>query len=182
MAVVDSRGNRRVAAHLFRGVDVFGLEENAQVHLHLDMHDAPLPAAYVGLLDDHPAALVELAQDAPGVVCVLLQMALQARNALLGGVDPDFTGHGRERLRLQVGRDKIRVGPEAEFLHSVRGAGVLVKKRMGQHPQELQDDAAVLFLCFPAVLLLAGIVEQRIQPGLFLLVGGSVASACCSSA
>src|ERR1035438_10287451 len=101
-------------------------------------------------------------------------MALQARHTLPDGVDPNLAGHSGQSLRLEVRRAEERIGPEAELLYRktrprCAGATVIVKEGLGQHAQQLQDDPGVLVFVLFAMALAAGIAQEGIEPGLFLL-------------
>src|SRR5271157_6442964 len=81
----ESRGQRRKLGFFLEGVEASDPEQDSAAHDQLEADDPPLAHAHVGLLDDDPSALVEPAQDTPAKVNVLLQAALQAQDALLGG-------------------------------------------------------------------------------------------------
>jgi len=130
--------------------------------------------AYIGLIDLHPAALVQLAENAPANILVLLQTARQTHYALLYGVDPDLASHGGQDFRLEVRGRELRVGLEGELLDwaggGCTGSIELIEEGGGEDAQDFHGTGGVAVFALLAMLLEAGVAEESVEPGLFSLL------------
>ena len=156
------------------GVELYDLEEQACVHDQDHVRGAPLMVAYVGLLQDECAALVEFAQKAESIIDIVNALAFETGDALLSHIDPKLTRHPFQDLGFEIVGIEAGVGlkgePVAGSVQSFDDTGKGVLKGVRQGSDDFACSVGVAAFPFLAVPLQAGIAEQLFESNRFFLL------------
>src|SRR5579863_7352883 len=104
----------------------------------------PLRGADLHPMHEEPAASVEPAEQAEAEVDVVVQMALQAHEALHARVEPDVAAHGMKNARLDGMGSEPRVGLKMQMPPSVFHGHKLIEKRIRQEREYSPNPSFIL--------------------------------------
>jgi len=98
-------------------------------------------------------------------------MGVEAGEPLHPGVDPDCAIQGVEDARFNGMGGVERIGTKAEAEAAILAAVIFEEEGIGQHGQNPADLLFVVVILLAMLCLLAGRVEEELEPGLLLLFG-----------